>query len=134
MENEKSEQFISYLDTRTSAVQEDVLRLMADHRKDEADFEKIRANIFQVIKTVFQASSRISEEENERIKFLGSRLSFFEDTWKGFLATAREHDDDKKVLQEQTKLEALAEIQDTFQKLWGEICACGSNLQTTERA
>lgn len=118
MGSEKSERFIHYLDDRTLAAQDDTLRLIADSRKDEADFQKIRANIFQVIKTIFQASARVSEEETERIRFVSSRLALFEETWKASRAKAREHDDDLKVLQEETKLKALTEIQDTFRTIW----------------
>ena len=119
MEKEKSATFIDYLDQRTAAVQEDVLRLIADSRKDEADFEKIRGNIYQMVKTVFQSYTRVPREESECASFLGARLALSQETWEGYLAKAREHEDDLKILQEQTKLEALAEIQDAFKKIWG---------------
>ncbi len=120
MESEKTSAFISYLDQRTTSVQEDTLRLIADDRRDEANFEKIRANIFQIVKTMLQASARISQEESERIGFLEAKLALFQETWEGYLRKAKEHGDDLKIVQEQTRLEALAEIRDTFQKIWGE--------------
>lgn len=119
MESEKTTAFISYLDQRTASVQEDIHRLMADDRRDEANFEKIRANIFQIVKSMLQASARISQEEGERIGFLETKLALFQETWEGYLAKAKEHGDDLKVVQEQTRLEALAEIQDVFRKTWG---------------
>lgn len=120
MESERIETFINYLDQRTSSIQEDVLRLIADDRRDEANFEKIRANIFQIVKTILQASARISQEESERVGFLETKLALFQETWEGYLRKAKEHGDDLKIVQEQTRLEALAEIRDTFQKIWGE--------------
>ncbi|MCI9232457.1 MAG: hypothetical protein HFH97_06085 [Lachnospiraceae bacterium] len=120
MESEKTSAFISYLDQRTTSVQEDTLRLIADDRRDEANFEKIRANIFQIVKTMLQASARISQEESERVGFLEAKLALFQETWEGYLRKAKEHGDDLKIVQEQTRLEALAEIRDTFQKIWGE--------------
>ena len=119
MDSEKNQEFISYLDSRTSSVQEDIRRLIADNPKDEADFEKIRANIFQIIKTISQTSTKVSQEESERTAFLNGKLTLFQETWEGFLTKAREHEDDLKILQEQTKLEALAEIRDAFQRIWG---------------
>lgn len=118
MESERIETFINYLDQRTSSIQEDVLRLIADDRRDEANFEKIRANIFQIVKTMLQASARISQEESERVGFLETKLALFQETWEEYLRKAKEHGDDLKIVQEQTRLEALAEIQDTFQKTW----------------
>ena len=120
MESEKTSAFISYLDQRTTSVQEDTLRLIADDRREEANFEKIRANIFQIVKTMLQASARISQEESERVGFLEAKLALFQETWEGYLRKAKEHGDDLKIVQEQTRLEALAEIRDTFQKIWGE--------------
>ena len=120
MESEKTSAFISYLDQRTTSVQEDTLRLIADDRRDEANFEKIRANIFQIVKTMLQASARISQEESERVGFLEAKLALFQETWEGYLRKAKEHGDDLKIVQEQTRLEALAEIRDAFQKIWGE--------------
>ena len=75
MESGKIETFINYLDQRTSSIQEDTLRLIADDRRDEANFEKIRANIFQIVKTMLQASARLSQEESERVSFLKSKLA-----------------------------------------------------------
>lgn len=118
MESEKTTAFINYLDQRTASVQEDILHLIADDRRDEANFEKIRANIFQIVKTMLQASARISQEESKRISFLESKLALFQETWEGYLRKAREHGDDLKIVQEQTRLEALAEIQDVFKKTW----------------
>ena len=119
MGSEKIETFINYLDKRTSSVQENILRLISDNRRDEANFEKIRANIFQMVGTIFLASARISQEESERVRFLSSKLTLFQETWESYLMKAKEHNDDLKILQELTRLEALAEIQNTFQKIWG---------------
>ena len=119
MNNEKKESFIRYLDERTSAVNDRIVRLVEDNRRDEGDFEKIRANIFQIIKSMVQASERVSGDEEEQVRFVDSRLTMFEETWKGFQAKAEEHKDERRILQEQIKLEALGEIRDTFERLWG---------------
>ena len=118
MESERIETFINYLDQRISSIQEDTLRLIADDRRDEANFEKIRATIFQIVKTMLQASARISQEESERVSFLESNIALFQETWEGYLMKAKEHGDDLKIVQEQTRLEALAEIQDVLKKTW----------------
>ena len=118
MNIEKKESFIRYLDERTSAVQDNIARLNEDDRRDEADFEKIRANIFPIMKQILQASERIAKDEGEQIKFLDDRITMFEDTWKEALAKATEHKDAKRILQEQVKLEAINEIRDAFERIW----------------
>lgn len=119
MNTSKAESFTRFLDKRAADIQEKVAQLNEDHRIDEANFEKIRANIFQqVIKTVFLALQRTSRSEPELRALMDARLNMFEETWNGFLSKAREHNDEKRVLQEQVKLEALKEIRRKFDELW----------------
>ena len=118
MQITKKESFITYLDERTRAVQENINRLTKDQRKDEADFEKIRANIFQMFKTIFQASARISTAEEDQIRFFDNRMTIIAETWKAALAKATEHRDERRILQEQVKLEVVDEIRSFFDKTW----------------
>lgn len=118
MNMKKKESFIRYLDGRTSEIKDSIIRLMEDNRRDEADFEKIRANIFQIIRTIVQSSQRITENEDKQVQFVDSRLGEFEETWRGALEKAEAHHDERRVLQEQVKLEALKEIKGTFERIW----------------
>ena len=119
MNTQKSEAFTSFLDQRAADIQKTVVQLNEDHRIDEANFEKIRANIFQqVIKTVFLALQRTPRTEQELRALMDGRLVMFEETWKSSLAKAREHNDEKRILQEEVKLEALKEIRQKFEELW----------------
>lgn len=121
MNNEKEENFIQYMDTRISATQEYISHLTADHRKDESDFEKIRANIYQILKTIFQASQKMALEEDEQTRFLHSRLVVIENNWRASLKKAEEYHDERKILQEQIKLEVMDEVHAAFPKLWEVI-------------
>lgn len=121
MNNEREETFIQYLDTRTSTTQEHISQLTADNRKDESDFEKIRANIYQVLKTIFQASQKKAPGEDEQARFLHSRLVVIENTWRASLKKAEEHHDERKILQEQIKLEVMDEIHAAFPEFWEVI-------------
>ncbi len=119
MENKLKEDFVKFLDERTSAVYKDINRLTEDNRKDEANFEKIRANIYQVLKTIFLASMRISGEEWEQVGYFGGRLDVMEETWRSSLAKASEHNDTVRAIQEQVKLEVMDEVRKTFKEMWG---------------
>ncbi len=118
MNKEQTDTFIQYLDTRTSAIQDEITRLVADNRRDEGDFEKIRANIFQMAKTIFQASQKAYLEDSESVKFFDSRLTMIEHTWRTSLDKAKDYQDDQKILQEQVKLEAMDEIRTTYKRIW----------------
>lgn len=119
MENKLKEDFVKFLDEQTSAVYKDINRLTEDNRKDEANFEKIRANIYQVLKTIFLASMRISGEEWEQVGYFGGRLDVMEETWRSSLAKASEHNDTVRAIQEQVKLEVMDEVRKTFKEMWG---------------
>ena len=121
MNGGKESAFIQYLDTRTSAVQENINRLIADDRRDEGDFEKIRANIYQIAKTLFQASRQTAKGEKEQCELFLSRLTTIGNTWKESLENARKHNDERKIVQEQIKLEAMDEIRATFHRIWEVI-------------
>lgn len=118
MNKTKAEAFTRFLDDRTAHIQERVMQLNQDHRNDEANFEKIRANIFQVIKTVFLAYQKTPRAERELRTLMDAKLTLFERTWTDSMAKAKEHSDEKRVLQEQVKLEAVKEIRQKFEELW----------------
>ena len=118
MNHSNSEAFISFLDKRTADIQKTVVQLNEDHRSDEANFEKIRANIFQIIKTVFLSYRKTPRSEQELRALTDAKLAMFEETWKTFLSKAQEHNDEKRVLQEEVKLEAMKEIRQKFDELW----------------
>lgn len=114
----KKENFISYLDQQTSAAQGNITRLIKDNRRDEANFEKIRVNLYQMFKTVFQAASRICSSEEEQLKFFSARLRMNDEAWSAALAKATKYNDEARILQEQVKLEVLSEVRETFEKIW----------------
>ncbi len=117
MKPAQQETFINYLQQRAAAIQADTVRLMDDHRADEANFEKIRANIFQIIKTILTTTVVRREPEKRQEELLVSRLNLFHDTWNAALEKAQAHGDQLRVRQEQVKLEALEEIRKRFEQL-----------------
>lgn len=119
MNKEKQENFIRYLDKQTSVTEDKITQLIRDNRGDDANFEKIRANIFQMLKTVFQASLRTSADEGEQLKFFDARLKMIEEVWQTALTKASEHNNAARILQEQVKLEVMRSVRDTFEGIWG---------------
>lgn len=95
------EQFMAYLDEQAVRLREESRQLAADHRRDEGDLVKIRANVYGICKSVLQVQGR------EKAKVV---LTGLHDTWSKHLETAREHDDVKQAVIEEIKLETLAEV------------------------
>ena len=95
------EQFMTYLDEQAARLREESRQLAADHRRDEGDLAKIRANVYGICKSVLQVQGSVKAK---------AILTGLCDTWSKNLETAREHDDVKQAVIEEIKLETLTEI------------------------
>jgi hypothetical protein len=111
-----------YFNEEIAACQQRQKELLADNRADEATFMKIRANVFDIFKTVLSVAIRtVKSGSSAEIKdfFLG-KTEQIPANWKIAYAKAAEHGDFEKMHYESIKLEAIAEIRETFEKIWGD--------------
>ena len=111
-----------YFNEEIAACQQRQKELLADNRADEATFMKIRANVFDIFKTVLSVAIRtVKSGSSAEIKdfFLG-KTEQIPANWKIAYAKAAEHGDVEKIHYESIKLEAIAEIRETFIKIWGD--------------
>ena len=95
------EKFMMYLDELATKLREESNRLAADHRRDEGDLAKIRANVYGICKSVLQV---LDAEKSE------AKLTELHSTWSKNLEMARAHNDVKQTVIEEIKLETLDEI------------------------
>lgn len=118
MENKNTE-FLNYLDISIKTSQDMTQELIKDNRKDEADHEKVKTNVYQIFKTVFQVITRQKASELDNIKKLFlEKLETIPLNWKTSLESAKKFQDYEKILTEEIKLQTLEEIQNTFLTLW----------------
>lgn len=111
-----------YFNEEIAACQQRQKELLADNRADEATFMKIRANVFEIFKTVLSVAIRtVKSGSSVEIKdfFLG-KTEQIPANWKIAYAKAAEHGDVEKMHYESIKLVAIAEIRETFEKIWGD--------------
>ena len=113
-------QITTYFDERIAACEAAAAALNADNRADEAVFEKIRLNVFNIFRTVYNAGEQVSGGDgSKQLDFLRSRLEAIPGSWEKALETARSHGDSEKVHIEQLKLEAVGEMRRKV-KEWSE--------------
>ena len=98
--------FIDYLTRQIEAGREESARLEADGRQDDADFAKVRTNIYDVCRTVTTA---LKDRPGAGPAAVKARLEGFRTAWTEALDKAREHGDARNVVVGETKLEALAD-------------------------
>lgn len=82
--------------------------LAADMRGDEANFEKIRANVFGVFKAVLETAVKLHGDSPEVEGFFTRKLREIPGAWRATLAAAG---DSGSALAEKLKLESVAEIE-----------------------
>ena len=95
--------------------------LKADERGDEAVNEKVRANIFDVFRTVLSAAEKAGRGDAKAVRsFFRDRLETIPSGWAVSYEKAREHDDAVRMQIEKIKLDAAAEIREYFDQVWEE--------------
>ncbi len=99
--------FIGYLSQQIEAGKNDIARLEKEERKDDADFVKVRTNIYEVCKTVTNA---LAERPGAGIEAVSARFDGFKKTWGEALDKAREHGDIRNIVVGETKMEALEDV------------------------
>lgn len=95
--------------------------LIADDRKDEADLCQIRANIYDIFKTILSVAVRTQKSEEGVNSFFAKKLREMTNTWAESGEKASAHGDMQKATIEQIKVETAEEIRRVFEKIWGKF-------------
>ena len=105
--------FIEYIDEKICDLKEEEMQLQNTDRKDEANLIKIKINICEICKTLYNVSKKESSEQEEKEFYLQKieNLSF---QWKSSMEKAKEFGDVEKTVIEEIKLEILNEIKSKY--------------------
>ena len=118
---QKIETFAAYFDDSIACCDKQEKALIADERKDEAVFEKIRANVYNIFRTILGVAVDTCGEDTEKIRdFFLYRIDQIPASWKSSYETAKQHGDTTKVQIEEIKLAVVQEIRAEFTKIWEE--------------
>lgn len=88
--------------------------LLADSRADEADFEKIRANVFDIFKTIL----KVAEKTPDVRAFFETKAEEIPTNWQESYDKAKMHGDELKMHNECIKIDAITEIRAEFLRVW----------------
>ena len=108
--------YIEYLDETIRELKQTETELVQTDRKDEANFIRIRMNICDIAKTIYNVSARTNSGVALKDEYL-RQLTRLPENWKMSLEKAKEHGDTQKVVIEETKLEMLQIIRAKFEEL-----------------
>lgn len=106
-----TEQMQAWLSRQTAQARERGTTLRADGRGDEANFEIVRANVYDIFHTVLDVAVRTGQGDARRERsFFESRLAQIPQPWRASLERALAHGDAEKAHIERIKLDVLEEI------------------------
>ena len=108
------DEFIEYLGSKIEEGKTETAALLADGRRDDANFAKVRTNIYDVCRTVSRALINRPGTGTDAIR---AQLERFRTEWSAALEKAKQHDNVSGIAVEETKLEALDDIITHFQEV-----------------
>ena len=113
------DQFMDWLAQQAAACEGRRVALAAEGREDEARFERIRYNVYDLFRTTVGALHRAEPDENAAWWLFERRLKDIPSTWQRSHDLAELHGDAKKAHIEKIKLEAAADIRSHYEELRG---------------
>lgn len=118
---QKIEAMNVYFARQIAACNQKEQALRQDERQDEAVFEKIRANVYDIFRTALAAGVRTCGEDEAAVKqFFLQKLRQIPFAWEKAREAAAQHGDDARVQLEDIKLEVVQQIRAQLAMSWGE--------------
>lgn len=105
--------FIKYIDDKIKDLKNEKMVLEKTNRKDEANFMKIKINICEICKTLYNISKKEPSSQNAKVFYL-QKIEKLSLEWNISKDKAKEHHDIEKAVIEEIKLEVLNEIKQKY--------------------
>lgn len=117
--NEKQSKFQDFFEEQIALCEQRSNRLLADGRGDEATFEKIKGNIYDIFRTVLTVAVKTCTDDTETVgEFFRLRIEQIPLSWEQSYEKAKTHNDVSKMHLEQTKLDVVQQIKEEFTRIW----------------
>ena len=118
---EQQQKFALYLEEQIAACKERGRLLAADARMDEGNFEKIRANVYEIFKTILSAAERVcGKDDLAKRRFFLQKAEEIPMNRKASYEKAEQQGDVEKMHIERIKIDTIQEIKDRCMQIWEE--------------
>ena len=111
------ETFKTYLQGAIETANKTEAELIQTERKDEANLQRIRANVYGICLTILEVVSKTKEDSALWEEYL-HKLTNLPKNWEISYEKAKAYNDVEKILIEETKLEVLQEVKEKFLELY----------------
>ncbi len=118
MIEQKVSKLNSYFEEKIAVCDQRNGELRTDDRTDEALFEKIKANVYDIFRTVLSVAVKTCGDEEAVRSFFVRRTETIPSGWVESYEKAKRHGDFVKMQIEQIKLDTIGEIKEQFAKVW----------------
>ena len=119
--NEQQQKLESYLDEQIAACKQRSKLLAEDDRMDEGNFEKIRANAYEIFKTILSVAERVcGKDDLAKRAFFLQKAEQILTSWTVSYEKAKQNGDARKMHIESIKLDTIREIKDMCMQIWEE--------------
>ena len=117
--NQKVSQLNCYLQEQIVSSARKKERLLADERPDEAVFEQVRGNIYDIFRSVLSvAAEKYEDDAGAGREFFRQKLEQIPSGWQASYEKARDHGDTVKMQLESIKLAVARDIRESFARIW----------------
>ena len=118
---EQQRKFEAYLEEQIAACKQRGKLLAEDDRTDEGNFEKIRANVYEIFRTILSAAQKVCEEDDSaQREFFLQKAEQIPASWRVSYEKAKQNGDAEKTHIESIKLDTIQEIKDRCMQIWEE--------------
>ena len=118
---EQQRKFESYLEEQITACRQRSKLLAEEDRMDEGNFEKVRANVYEIFKTILSAAERVcGRDDSAKRRFFLQKVEQIPTSWKASYEKAKQNGDVEKIHIESIKLDTVREIKDMCMQIWEE--------------
>lgn len=118
---DKQQEFETYLDEQIAACKQRSRLLAGDDRVDEGNFEKIRANVYEIFRTILSVAEKTyGKDDFAKRRFLFQKAEQIPANWAASYERAKQNGDAEKMHIESLKLGAAREIRERCMQIWGE--------------
>lgn len=114
----KLSQLNTYFAEKLAECNSQKAELLADDRRDEANLWQIRANIYDIFRTILSVAERTQKNDARIETFMRKKITEMANTWTDAGKKASDHGDTQKAVIEQIKVETAGEIQKAFENIW----------------
>lgn len=117
--NGQQRKFEVYLDKQIAACKRRSQLLAEDDRMDEGNFEKVRANVYEIFKTILSVAERVcGGDEPAKRDFFLEKAEQIPASWAASYERAEQNGDVEKMHIERIKLDTIREIKDMCMRIW----------------